>query len=127
MHRSFISVLGTFLCLLQATIMPATSARLVEFCPILEVVCAKGDCGYGPEYEFVVRITGGDSKVKPSFKWSISSGRIIEGEGTARIKVDASGSEESCLTVRVIVIGYDPGCDQNAAPLRTPVRSRRCL
>lgn len=72
MRRPFMCILGTFLYLLQATIMPATSARRIEYCPVLEILCANDDCGRGPEYEFVVRVSGGDSKVKPSYKWSIS-------------------------------------------------------
>ena len=118
MHQESLYILVTFPYLLQAIIMPATFPRRVEFCQILVVLCAKDDCGGGPEYEFVVRVTGGDSKVKSSYRWNISSGRIIEGEGTRRIKVDASGSEENCLTVRAEVNGYHPGCDHKAAPLK---------
>lgn len=81
------------------------------------VSCAQDDCGRGPEYEFVVRISGGDPIVKPSYKWSVSAGRIIEGEGTERIRVDASGSEDKPLNVRVEVGGYDKSCDHNATPL----------
>jgi hypothetical protein len=47
-------------------------------CPVLTVSCPD-DGGPGRPITFTANISGGDSEVMPTFKWSVSGGTISRG------------------------------------------------
>ena len=47
---------------------------------------------------------------KYSYKWSVSGGKIISGQGTAKIKITADSLEEG-FVVTIKILGLPKGCD----------------
>jgi hypothetical protein len=73
------------------------------------VVCPSGVESKQPTY-FEANIAGGDVDARPTYKWSLSAGKIISGQGTSKIVVDVSDLAGKSLTATVRVGGYDPVC-----------------
>jgi len=59
---------------------------------------------------FTVKTEGADGYRDPSFNWTTSVGKIINGQNTSEVEIDASGFEGDELTVTVSVTGFDPAC-----------------
>lgn len=76
-------------------------------CPTVAVSCPS-DFSPGKPLVYTAHVSGGDPSVKPTYKWSVSKGRITAGQGTARISVDSEGGDS--LTATVEVGGYPPEC-----------------
>ncbi len=55
-----------------------------------------------------VSVTGGGGD--PGYKWTISGGKIIEGQGTPAIKIDTTGMAGTTITVEVEILGLCPEC-----------------
>jgi len=84
-------------------------------CPRISVECASHDeCCSGP-FEFSARITGGYRADTVLYNWSISSGRIISGQGTPSIKVDSTGFGGQTVTATVEVKGLEANCSRMAS------------
>jgi hypothetical protein len=61
----------------------------------------------------VVHINGGDPKVIPVYRWSISAGTVLAGTDTRNLIIDTTGaSAVGEITVTVDVGGYQPKCPQ---------------
>jgi len=58
-------------------------------------------------------IQSGDPLVTPTFKWTVSVGKIIGGQGTSEVSIDREGNNS--ITVTVEVIGYAANCPNKAA------------
>ncbi len=67
-------------------------------CPVAAVSCP--DITKGSAIIFTANFVG-DPSDKRVFRWSVSKGRITSGQGTALIKVDASGFEGQTITATV--------------------------
>jgi hypothetical protein len=50
----------------------------------------------------------------PTFKWTVSTGKIVEGEGTDRIKIESGGEVLKRVTAFVKVGGLHPVCEKTA-------------
>ena len=78
----------------------------------------------GQEIVFTANISGGEPYLEPTYSWSVSTGKIISGQGTPTIKVDttdlAAGQE---VKATVKVGGLAPEC-QNEAASTTLIRKR---
>jgi hypothetical protein len=81
-------------------------------CPIISVSCPEVSSAGQPR-TYRVSIQGGDPVVKPTFKWTVSTGKITGGQGTREIMVDAEGSNS--MTVTVEVTGYPTACQNKAS------------
>src|SRR6266850_8391571 len=80
-------------------------------CPIIRIICSSRRSCCGPEYNFTANITGGNVTRKPTYKWSISSGKVTKGQGTGSIDVDAKCSDGKPITVTVEIGNVIPdGC-----------------
>ena len=51
----------------------------------------------------------------PTFEWSISAGKIISGQGTAKVTVDVLSLSHKSVTATVTVGGMDPNCNNVAS------------
>ncbi len=78
-------------------------------CPTTSVACPSGVESKQPTY-FEANVAGGDVAARPTYKWSLSAGKIISGQGTSKIVVDVSDLAGKSLTATVRVGGYDPVC-----------------
>jgi len=52
---------------------------------------------------------------KYEFNWSLSAGRIVQGAGTKRIKIDTSGLGRQSISATVEVKGLDPAAPRTAS------------
>ena len=93
--------------------MTAFSGVSQEYqCPTVRVECVSlPDCCPSP-VEFVVRLSGPQPPVV-SYKWTVSAGGIVRGQGTTSIKVISPRWES--LTATVEIFGPDPKCPRVAS------------
>ncbi|MCM3903324.1 MAG: hypothetical protein ND866_16605 [Pyrinomonadaceae bacterium] len=64
---------------------------------------------------FTSSLTGGSGNVTPNFNWTVSAGRIIEGQGTASIKVDTAGLAGQTLRATLSMGGYPLDCSASCS------------
>lgn len=64
--------------------------------------------------KFSVNIKGGEVTGEQDFKWRVSAGKIISGQGTNRIEIDLSETDVKRITASVQVKGYPPECNNHA-------------
>jgi hypothetical protein len=84
-----------------------------EACPQISVSCPSS-FKLGEPITFTAGVVGGNPNVVPQYNWAISTGRIIEGQGTSSIKVDTVGFGRS-YTATVNVSGFDQSCSTTAS------------
>jgi hypothetical protein len=60
-------------------------------------------------------LTGGSGNVTPIFNWTVSAGRIIEGQGTGSIKVDTTGLAGQTLRATLSMGGYPLDCSASCS------------
>jgi hypothetical protein len=74
----------------------------------------------GQPVTFVSVLTSNASAVKPVYRWAVSAGKIIQGQGTDSIRVDTTDLEGQTITARVSLTGYTVDCSATAS-LDVPV------
>ena len=109
MNRS-IQIFSIFFLL---TLVSAVSAQTTETCAI-EI---DGPSTIEPEKPLVfkVKVTGKLPTSTPEFRWFISLGTIIKGEGTDEITVDITGLAGQTLTATAQLTGAPSGCKDVAS------------
>jgi len=80
-------------------------------CPTISIECLSKDCCRSP-LEFVAHVSN-TSSTSVSYKWAISAGRIVKGQGTPSIKVVSKPGE--IVTATLEVYGPDPKCPRVAS------------
>lgn len=84
-------------------------------CPSVRVSCPSAS-ELKRELTFVANVAGGDPDLKPAFTWSLTAGKIISGQGTSKITVDASDLPRSqSITATVALGNYHPACTVETA------------
>lgn len=81
-----------------------------DLCPTISVDCP--DRNDSPIVRFTVNVR---SSAKTTLKWTVSTGKIISGQGTATITVDTSGFEGQSWTATVEVSGLPIPCPNIAS------------
>lgn len=84
-------------------------------CPIISVSHPES-ASTGRTLTYKVHIQNGDPSVTPTFKWTVSAGKITSGQGTSEVSVDPEGNNS--ITVTVEVIGYAAQCQNKASNTR---------
>ncbi len=69
-------------------------------CPTVSVSCASEECHDSPLY-LKAQISEANPEQTFSFQWKVSSGRIVEGQGTASIKVEFDSKSTFTATVEI--------------------------
>ena len=64
---------------------------------------------------FEAKVSSGPAGMKPTYKWSLSAGKIISGQGTPKITVDVSGLSIDAVTATVSVRGAHRNCPTDAS------------
>ncbi len=84
-------------------------------CPILSVSCPSA-VDSKQAITFVATVSGGDVDLKPTYTWSLTAGKIVSGQGTSKITIDASDVPRSqSITATVTLGGIHPSCLGNSA------------
>lgn len=66
----------------------------------------------GERVVFAANLAGGDPRVMPIFSWSVSSGTILNGQGTRNITVDSTGSgNDRQIVADLLIAGYSYECN----------------
>lgn len=79
-------------------------------CPTLSVSGFETFVSQTAHPTFTANTKGGDDNVKISYNWKVSAGKIIKGQGTATIEVDAESANEIIATVEIG--GFCAECDR---------------
>jgi hypothetical protein len=93
---------------------------LQRACPTVSVSCP-AEVKDGEPITFTVNVSGGNPNVVPAYNWEVSTGKIIEGQGTASIKLDMTGFGGHSPTATVTISGFDSACARTASCSMAPV------
>jgi hypothetical protein len=97
---------------------PPTCPNIIINCPDNVVI--------GEPLTFTSSMTGGSTNVTPIYNWTVSAGRIIEGQGTPTIRVDTSGLAGQAVTATLSMGGYNLDCSASCSvQLPIPVECRK--
>jgi hypothetical protein len=83
-------------------------------CPKLVITCPDEIPKLGRTYIVKLRVDRADPARKLSYKWSVSSGKIVNGQGTPTLKVRFTEAGQS-LTATVDVGGLPDACETSAS------------
>jgi len=121
MGRS-IQILSVFLLL---TLASAISAQTPLTCGI-EDVDGPSEVDAGMPLRFKAKISGMSHIARPEFKWYVSAGTIMVGQGTDEITVDTTGLGGVVLTATVELSGAPLGCKGPASSTTQVKKSFVC-
>lgn len=84
-------------------------------CPAIEIVCPT-TIAIDQPLTFSSRYSGGvPANISPVYKWTVSAGKIIEGQGTSTIKVDTTGLAGQTVRASLSMDGYTLECSADCA------------
>ena len=83
-------------------------------CPSVSVSCPS-TVESKASIAFEATVAGGPIEIKPTYKWSLSAGKIISGQATSKITIDVSGISGESVTATVSVGGFHPLCQTVAS------------
>ncbi len=86
----------------------------LDDCPKLEISCPDEVPESGKTYVVKLHVEGAHDPEKLSYKWSVSSGEIIDGQGTPTMKVRFTEGGKT-LTATVEVGGLPKNCPNTAS------------
>lgn len=111
-----------------------TSTRVVvrscppprPLCPNISIYCPD-TVETGAPVTFTASISGGTAGVTPVYRWKVSAGTILSGQGTPTITVDTAGLDGRQINATVEVEGYNlecrASCQSSVPELPQPRRS----
>jgi hypothetical protein len=94
----------------------SSTAVLVNRCPPPPPTCPNVaiECPdrvvLGEPLTFRSTVTGGSPNVAQTHNWTVSAGRIIDGQGTGKIRVDTTGLAGQTVTATLSMGGYNLDC-----------------
>jgi hypothetical protein len=80
-------------------------------CPTLTILCPD-DADEGQPLTLSINVSGAEPGRALTYKWSISAGTIMTGQGTPTIVVDTTGLAGKKVTATVDVGNIDPSCQR---------------
>lgn len=84
-------------------------------CPAIEIVCPT-TVAIDQPLTFSSRLTGGvPANINPVYTWTVSVGKIVEGQGTDTIKVDTTGLAGQAVRATLSMGGYTLECSADCA------------
>ncbi|HEX5706848.1 MAG TPA: hypothetical protein VFX96_06115 [Pyrinomonadaceae bacterium] len=108
------TLITTALVALAALCGPDVRAHARQTCPSVSIECPD-TFREGEELSFRVVVADADPSLALTYEWSVSTGTITGGQGTASITVDATGFEGRGVTATVSVGGLPEGCESSVA------------
>ena len=94
----------------QATVQVALCC--LPPCPTISISCPAYTSEADDLVTFAVTLSGGDPGLNPKYKWQVSAGKIISGQGTPEISVDVTNFDGLTLTATIEIDGMPPECDK---------------
>jgi hypothetical protein len=92
---------------------PDAEAGPLGECPTVDIEGTPSKPAQAGEYLLSAYIAGGDPRFTPTYKWGVSAGFIVSGQGTHSVKINASGTDCPQITVTLEVGGIMPeGCQK---------------
>jgi hypothetical protein len=86
------------------------------FCPTVAVGCPAETLEVGELITFLGSYSWGFSYIKPTYTWSVSAGRIVDGQNTLSIRVDTKGiADRTEITAKLTVGGAPASCSTVAS------------
>jgi hypothetical protein len=100
----------------SCVIDPQTIADIPSciLCPPVSVACPD-TVADGEPVTFTVNVTVGTPEPQLTYTWTVTGGKIVEGQGTHTITVDSEGLQGKTVTATVDVGGMDPACNRTAS------------
>ena len=83
-------------------------------CPAVAVSCPE-KAESNQSMTFQAHVYGGDPTIRVTYTWSVSAGKISNGQGTSTITVDVSEVTRGSITATVSIGGYHPACPNTAS------------
>ncbi len=94
-------------------------------CPNVSIICPE-KAELGQVLTFSSNATGGSPDVTPTYNWTVSAGRIIEGQGTPSIRVDTTGLAGQAVTATLSMGGYNLDCSASCTvQMPVPLECRK--
>lgn len=94
----------------------SSTAVVVNRCPPVQPVCPNVGIicpervEVGETLTFASNLSGGTPGITPVYNWTVTAGRIIEGQGTNTIRVDTTGLAGQSVTASLSMGGYTLDC-----------------
>jgi hypothetical protein len=114
-HGALLLLLLTTTLTLPSRNYPQTQKNVDEnwICPTIMVDCPEADSGR--HIKFNANLSAGVPATKVSFKWIVSGGNIIQGQGTEEITVKSKRRKGKTVTATVEVLGIPKICPGKAS------------
>jgi len=94
-------------------------------CPNVGILCPER-VELNEPVTFTSTLTGGSGNVTPTYHWTVSAGRITDGQGTPTIRVDTTGLAGQALTATLSMGGYNLECTATCSvQFPVPVECRK--
>jgi hypothetical protein len=94
-------------------------------CPNVSIVCPD-KAEVGQPLTFSSNLTGGTPGITPIYNWTVSAGRILDGQGTSSIRVDTTGLAGQTVTATLSMGGYTLECSATCSvQFPVPVECRK--
>ena len=98
---------------------------LPPVCPNVSITCPDRVVLNQP-VTFTSSLAGGSGNVTPNYNWTVSAGRIIEGQGTSSIKVDTTGLAGQTLSATLSMGGYPLDCSASClVSFPVPIKGKK--
>lgn len=89
------------------------ATHVIQECPTISVSSSPLTSETKPSVVFEARLTGADTKVQPTYSWTISAGTIKSGQGTAVLTIELP--QPDMITATVTVRGFAAHCPTTAS------------
>ena len=86
----------------------------ISDCPTLTIECPTDLPESGKTYTVKLRVGGGNPNQKLTYKWAVSNGEIVDGQGTCSVKIRISDLSKG-ITATVEVGGMRTDCGNVAS------------
>lgn len=83
-------------------------------CPVITVEGNEEPVCPGQPLTFTAKVAGLDSSIRPTYEWSLSTGKIESGQGTDTITVETAEIAGQSVRATVKVTGINGACDNTA-------------
>jgi hypothetical protein len=99
---------------------PTTKAKQAVQCPVINVEAPIYVWYTRLPLRFIASIRTDNIQIKPIYKWSVSSGKIISGQGTSTINVEQPSTNYQSISATVEVEGFPNECKTEVSTSSPP-------